>query len=322
MKPDLVSVVIVAYNNWPDVELAIQSALQQSYQPLEVIVIDNDSSDDTSREVPGHFGHLVRYLRQPNVGDGGGYNTGMRLAEGEFIQFMDGDDFLAPNKIEKQVEVLRSDPKVDIAYGDVRCFQSFPGVPNWKDWDTFQYDNILPTFIDPDERNPGPLVHSVLFRRSALDRVGPWDETQYIVDQDYWLRASWAGCRFRYCPGSLCFYRRYPSQMSANVRAMASGTEAVWEKALTYITQEPYHSALAIRLARHRYRMAVVKDGMTVREALAKLSMARSTNRPTISALAYAIAVALIIIPGLSFLVRAPGLRLFRRGVVKCLDLS
>ena len=122
ITPDLVSIIIVCYNNWPDVELAVESALYQSYRPVEVIVVDNSSTDATPVEVPKRFGNSIRYIRQPNRGDGGGYNAGMRAASGEFVQFLDGDDFLATNKIAKQVEMFRADPAVDIVYGDVRFF--------------------------------------------------------------------------------------------------------------------------------------------------------------------------------------------------------
>src|SRR5579864_6145645 len=113
MTHDVVSIVIVCHNNWPDLELAIQSSLRQTYSPLEVIVVDNDSTDATASEVPKRFGASVRYLRQLNRGDGGGYNAGCLVSSGDFVQFLDGDDFLAPNKIAKQVEAFRLNPETD-----------------------------------------------------------------------------------------------------------------------------------------------------------------------------------------------------------------
>src|SRR5262245_41810676 len=107
MVPELVSIIVVGYNNWPDLELAIQSALCQSYRPIEVIVIDNSSTDDTSKEVPRRFSDRICYLRQENRGDAGAYNRGIREAKGEFLQFLDGDDVLTPYKIEKQMEIMR-----------------------------------------------------------------------------------------------------------------------------------------------------------------------------------------------------------------------
>src|SRR5438477_251271 len=79
---DLVSIIIVAYNNWPELENAIQSALCQSYSPREVIVVDNSSSDETPAEVEKLFGSRVRYVRQANRGDAGAYNAGFQQARG------------------------------------------------------------------------------------------------------------------------------------------------------------------------------------------------------------------------------------------------
>src|SRR5258708_37209981 len=126
MRPGLVSIVVVAYNNWPDLELAIDSALYQSYPNIEVIVIDNSSTDATSQAVPNRFGARVRYIRQPNRGCAGAYNAGLDLASGEFIQFVDGDDVLAPGKIQRQVDVFRTRPDLDIVYGDIRMVQTLP----------------------------------------------------------------------------------------------------------------------------------------------------------------------------------------------------
>ena len=143
----LVSIVIVAHNNWPDLELAIQSALHQSYTKIEVIVVDNSSRDATEQEVPKIFGNRIRYVRQPNTGEGGGRNAGMRLAAGEFVQFLDGDDCLAPDKVEKQIAVLNVAPEVDVVYGDVRQFQTSAGRANWEDWDTADHPDMLATLL-------------------------------------------------------------------------------------------------------------------------------------------------------------------------------
>jgi len=225
MAEELVSVVIVAYNSWPDVARAIDSALGQTYRAVEVIVVDNSSTDATPREVPRLYGSRVRYLRQENRGDGGGYNAGFDASSGRFVQFMDGDDYLAPDKIERQVAAFLADPEADIVYGDVR---RFAGSEMWSDWWCKDEPDMLAALLAEDGRGAGLTVHSVLFSRRALERVGRWDETLYVTDVDYWFRAAWAGCRFRYCPGSLCFYQRRHGQMSADPEAMGLGMEAVW----------------------------------------------------------------------------------------------
>ncbi|HEY4381883.1 MAG TPA: glycosyltransferase [Acidobacteriaceae bacterium] len=310
----LVSVVICAYNNWPDLEMTIESALCQSYAPVEVIVVDNSSTDATEHEVAERFGGRVRYIRQENRGDGGAYNTGFGAASGELIQFVDGDDVLAPNKIEKQVAIFEERPEVDIVYGDIRQFQTMAGIAAWKDVATQPESDILMELISPRRSWTGIGALGVLFRRRALETVGPWDESLYISDLDYWLRAAWAGCRFAHCPGSpMGFMRRRQGQMSANRAAMGRGLEAVWQKALGYVTREPYRGLLAEQLAEYRFRTAVARVGMRRREALDQLALARATSPAKVSAPAYVFGYATIVLPGGSFLVRSRWLQAIRR---------
>lgn len=249
-KP-LVSVVAVAYNNWPDVELAVQSALGQSHKPVEVIVIDNSSSDATPAELPRRFGSRVVYRRQPNTGDAGAYNAGALLARGEYLQFLDGDDVLSPYKIEKQMQVFLDHPETDIVHGDIRNFQALPGASRLVDHATRDYPDMVAAVLDPRARCVQSPLGALISRR-AFDRVGAWDEAVYCTDFDYFLRAAWSGCRFRHCPGLMGFSRIHPRQMSADPAAMARGTEAVLRKALGYIDREPHRSLVASALARHR----------------------------------------------------------------------
>jgi glycosyltransferase involved in cell wall biosynthesis len=250
-EPGLVSVVICAYNNWPDVEMTIASALQQSYLALEVIVVDNSSTDDTPEEVPKRFGTLVRYIRQPNKECAGAYNAGFAVARGEFVQFIDGDDVLAPNKIEKQLQVFRASPQLDFVYGDVRKFQTMAGMAGWTDLETLSGEDMLERLVAPQGIWLDTL--GVLSRREALVKVGAWDESLYVEDADYWLRAAWGGCRFGHCPGSpMGFKRLRPGQKMQNSSAMERGLDVVWNKALGYINREPYQSLLAAKIADDR----------------------------------------------------------------------
>ena len=306
MTHGLVSVVIVAHNNWPDLELATQSALCQSYQPVEVVVVDNDSSDGTEQEILARFGGQVTYHRQENRFEGGGRNTGLELSTGEYIQFLDADDFLAPDKIEKQVALFRTDPGLDVVYGDFRVFGSSEVV--LEDGDTRDYDDLLLALLTPEGNGAGLLVHSALFRRAALESVGSWDETIPGSDQDYWLRAASSGCRFRHCPGALCFYQRRPGQRSSRAVPMLQEMEMTWKKALGYITGEPYRAILRSRLARVRFALAL-RDGLSRRDAIAMLKLARQTSPETISSRALAVGVALATVPAGRRLSRARGLR-------------
>lgn len=327
-KPDdtisgLVSVVICAWNNWPELEMTIESALHQSYQPLEVIVVDNSSTDATAEEVPRSFGNSVRYIRQPNRGDAGAYNTGFAVARGEFIQFVDGDDVLAPNKIAKQVKLFRANPDLGIVYGDIRRFQTLAGIGNWRDPAAQEEEDMLYAILVPEKYQAGLGALGALFHRNAIERVGPWDESLYVSDLDYWIRAAWAGCRFGYCEGSpMGFYRIRPGQMSANRAAVVHGLLAVWEKALGYVSREPYRTLIARLVAEHKFQLAISSNRTATRDALTMLSLARAANRDRISAVVYAAGCATIIVPGGRMLANSAWLRPIRHVLGRLLTLS
>jgi glycosyltransferase involved in cell wall biosynthesis len=320
VRVGLASIVIVGYNNWPDLEMAIQSALSQSHEPVEVIVVDNDSSDETSEEVPRRFGERIRYIRQNNRRDSGAYNTGYRVAQGEFIQFLAGDDVLAPNKIEKQIQIFRENPDAQIVYGDIRTFNDLPGPARWSDHNSEDYEDMLAALLHPQQECAEGSVLGTLFHRTAVERIGPWDESLYTADADYWLRGAWIGCRFRRCPGALVgFSRERPGQMTADSSAMMHGIEDVWTKAMSYIDREPYRSMLSRKLARVRYYLAISKDGMTLRESLAKLEQSRQACPSLVSFPIYLIGGLLIVLPGGRHLVTAARLRFLRRAIARAL---
>ena len=316
-----VSIVIVAHNDWPNLELAIESALQQSCPDREVIVVDNKSTDDTPGQVSQRYGDRVRYVRQENRRDSGGYNRGIEETSGEFVQLLDGDDFLAPNKIAKQLEVFAANPSADIVYGDARQFQDTAGTPAWSDWTVKQHADMLATLIDPRGEGAGLVIHSPLFRRAVFERVGPWDEAILGADQDYWLRTAWAGCRFVYSPGAWCFHRRRPFQMSADPRAMIARTDQTLQKALGYIDREPYRSALRSRLAALRYGMAVGDLELSRTEALRRLESARELDSSRVTPAAYNLAKAVIAVPGARRLFKSPIIGPIRRSLGRALGV-
>jgi glycosyltransferase involved in cell wall biosynthesis len=321
MSSQLVSVVIAAHDNWPDLELAVRSALHQSYPMIEVIVVDNGSNDATAAEVPRLFGNSVRYIRQENRGDAGAYNTGRRVAAGAFVQFLDGDDFLAPDKIQKQLAMFIEDEAAEIVYGDARQFQGPPGPAAFTDIDTQEYPDILAAMLAPGGHGAGLMVQGALFRAATLDRVGAFDEALYVADVEYFLRAARMRCRFRYCPGSWWFYRRRPGQMSADGAAIARGLEDAWTKALGYIDEEPYRSTLLSHLARFRWHQAVVGERGGRRERLALLSQAQEPASHGVSRGSYIAGVFLVMLPFGRFWLRSPALAPLRRRVARAFKL-
>jgi glycosyltransferase involved in cell wall biosynthesis len=105
----MISVVIPAFNSGRFIRRTIDSVLAQSFQDYEIIVVDDGSTDDTG-EVVKSYGSKVRYIYQPNAGDGPARNTGIAAAKGEWVAFLDHDDEWLPEKLEKQIKILKENP--------------------------------------------------------------------------------------------------------------------------------------------------------------------------------------------------------------------
>src|ERR1051326_5639298 len=116
-SPPLVSIIIPCFNAARWLPATLQSALAQTWPNLEVIVVDDGSTDHSAAIARRYEGDRVRGVVQPNAGAAAARNTGLRHARGEFIQFLDADDLLAPEKIAKQMEALLRAPAGAVASG-------------------------------------------------------------------------------------------------------------------------------------------------------------------------------------------------------------
>ena len=177
-----VSVVIPTYNCAPRLLRALRSVAAQTYRPVEIVVVDDGSTDDTQDRVAEwttQSGSNVLYVRQENAGPAAARNHGMRLASGEAIAFLDADDEWRADKLAKQMPLLKGD------VGLVYCSNSFVdsnGTP-LKDYvrriELHRGDILLPLFCDFFL-----LTSAVVISKAAYDAVGGFDE-QLAVGEDY-----------------------------------------------------------------------------------------------------------------------------------------
>jgi glycosyltransferase involved in cell wall biosynthesis len=225
MQPaPLVSVVIPTYNYGRFVTEAVDSALAQTYSPVEVIVVDDGSTDDT-RERLAAYGERVRYIFQKNEGLSAARNAGMSAARGELIALLDSDDGFHPRKLEYQVRYLSEHPHVGLVGTD--CLVDASG--RWPDISTPPPARMV-TLDDVVVRVPF-CPSSVLLRRSCFEEVGFFDpKVSAAADRDYWIRAS-ARAGMACLGGELTFYRIHPGSMTRNVEMMVSHERMVLEKA-------------------------------------------------------------------------------------------
>jgi glycosyltransferase involved in cell wall biosynthesis len=169
-KP-LVSVIIPVYNGEKYLAEAIKSVLAQTYRPIEVIVVD-DGSTDGSADVAKGFVPFVQCCFQPNGGTGAARNRGIDLARGSFFAFLDADDVWVKDKLTLQMAAFDANPDVDIVFGHVKQFHS-------PELDESAKNRIR----CPAELMPGHLPSAMLIKRNAFFRVGLF-ETHWQVGQD------------------------------------------------------------------------------------------------------------------------------------------
>jgi glycosyltransferase involved in cell wall biosynthesis len=194
----LVSVVVAAYNCERYVGAALESALAQAYSPVEVIVVDDGSTDSTA-DVAARY--PVRPIRQANGGQGAAKNKGVAAARGDLIAFLDADDLWFPSKLTRQVERLEGRPEIHGVLARLEVLVE-PGVPH-------------PAWAGRTRQYPWFPPSSWLLRRSALEAAGPFDEDLVLPDVDWMLRARDAGLAFEIVPGGpLGTYRFHGENVS------------------------------------------------------------------------------------------------------------
>lgn len=138
MKQPLVSVPITSYNHAKYIEAAIVSVLEQDYENLQVLVLDDVSTDNSKEillELSSKFpGRLELHFNEENLGVGGNRRKGFDLCRGELIAYLDGDDEYLPGKIQKQVELMLLRPDIALCYHNVEVFDTYSGYKVY-DWD-------------------------------------------------------------------------------------------------------------------------------------------------------------------------------------------
>lgn len=184
MTKPTISVVIPAFNTALYVGEAIQSVLDQTLTPSEIIVVDDGSKDDTA-DIAESFGDPVRVYRQPHRGISGTRNFGVGQAQGDLLAFLDSDDLWAPEKLEKQADALQQDGELQGVFALVRQFYT-PGL-EVSDAQRQRLEDGVET---------GYHAGALLIRRDAFDSVGLFDETMKIGEFiDWYARSRDAGLK-------------------------------------------------------------------------------------------------------------------------------
>lgn len=218
--PPKVSVIIPTYDRGSYLAQAIHSVQAQSYADVEIIVVDDGSTDDTLQTV-SQSGPSVIYLPLPHRGQPAvTRNAGLRAAEGEYVAFLDSDDLFLPGKLALQLAAFEQHPEAGLAYSNGYFFRDDPDVPTGHALDGLPTPSgdVLADLLR------GNFLTSpvVLLRRACLEVAGPFDEDPALfVAEDYelWLRLA-AHFPFVYVPGDVAAIRRQEGSISGDVAAL------------------------------------------------------------------------------------------------------
>jgi glycosyltransferase involved in cell wall biosynthesis len=208
-----VSVVIPTYNYSNFVTLAIDSALAQRGVILEVIVVDDGSIDDTKQVLSKYFGKII-YIYQENSGLPAARNTGLSVARGRYIQFLDSDDILGVDCLAKKFSYLESCVGKVVAVSRTVLFSRADSVDKIfriGEWGLYE-NNLDVHLLRLNISSP----NAFLFPREMVGDIGYFDQKMFGCDDyDYWLKALNNGYSFHACKTAIAFYRRHPLSMGA-----------------------------------------------------------------------------------------------------------
>lgn len=215
-----VSIITPAYNAAPFVVETLDSALRQTFSDFEILVVDDGSTDETAALISevARRDPRVRLIRRKNGGISEARNSALSHCTGEFFALLDSDDLWFPECLERQLEILRSRPEIDVL--SANCL-NLGGTSDGKPLKPVGAGDVVDlTLLDLVRSEDSMCILSV-FRRQVADTIGGFDPTfRGSEDYDFWLRAASAGFRLGFNRTPLGYYRRRPDSMSADVTAM------------------------------------------------------------------------------------------------------
>jgi glycosyltransferase involved in cell wall biosynthesis len=208
-EPGLVSCIVAVFNGERFLKEALDSILAQTYRPLEVIVVDDGSTDGTSA-VAAEYGERIRTLWQANAGPPAARNLGLQAAQGEFLAFLDADDLWHPEKLARQMARFQARPELELCVTHVRNFW----MPELREEGVRFQNHPLSQPV------PGYVTQALLARRSAFELLGPFDTgSRHAAELEWFARAIDQGLAVELVPDVLVYRRLHDGNLSRQVAA-------------------------------------------------------------------------------------------------------
>lgn len=207
MKEFLISCIVPVFNGERYLAEALESILAQTYRPIEIIVVDDGSTDGT-RELCARYGDRIRYLRQNNAGAPTARNLGLSASQGEFIAFLDSDDLWHPEKLARQMELFEVRPELDLCVTHLQRFWVPQLASEQQRFQGHRFAEVL----------PGYVTQTLLARRRLFSFIGLFDTSRRVGDpMDWFLRAAEQGAVIEMLPDLLVFQRMHESNLSVEL---------------------------------------------------------------------------------------------------------
>jgi len=206
-----ISIVIPCYNAARWIRETLESALLQTHQPIEVIVVDDGSTDD-SAAIAESFGPPVRVIRQANQGESVARNSAVRHANGEYIVFLDADDLLVPEALARQATAVRNRPGA-VALMGISWFRESPEAPfrSYLPDDTAFFPKTINTNLAP--------IHCWMVPKTVFEAAGAFaGDLKYFEDWDLWNRVALVGPPLVATPFIGALYRQHPQSQLATTK--------------------------------------------------------------------------------------------------------
>lgn len=225
---NLVSVIIPVFNGASFLARAVENVQAQDYAPIEIIVVDDGSTDNTAEIAAGYSG-VVNYIYQPNAGPSAARNCGIKLAQGTMIAFLDVDDLWSQNKLKKQTAYLQASPTTEIVQGLIQRVRLIESGP--PDKSHFEPLSAPYNYIN---------IGSALYRKSVFDKVGLFDETlRDNEDTDWYIRAWENGISKVVLKAVTLFYHQHNTNMSHDQALVNYGLTKLIKKHLDRLRDDP-----------------------------------------------------------------------------------
>jgi glycosyltransferase involved in cell wall biosynthesis len=240
--PPLISVIIPLYNSEDYIIEAIDSILNQTYRSIEIIVINDGSTDNSSFLVQDLKNPQVKLINTPNYGASKARNIGIQNANGTYIQFLDADDLLSSNKIEEQVKILESNSRIDLCFCKTIVFTNTSNKETNQEVNSEIFDfefisgiELLKKLLGINNKVFMILPSAYLVKKEIIENAGEWDEALTLDDDgEFFSRILDCSKTVAFDRKSTNYYRKFHTTNSLSqrigIRYMESEIKSVMKK--------------------------------------------------------------------------------------------